>query len=243
MSFPTWMQRTEMLLGEQKLARLQATHVLVVGLGGVGGICAEMIARSGVGEMTIIDADIVEASNRNRQLAALISSNEQLKVEVMAARIRDINPDIKLNLINEFISPLNINAIFDAHQFDAVADCIDTLTPKVSLIRTALFRNIRIVSSMGAGGRIDPSMVRLEDISLSHKCKLAYYTRKKLHQYGIRTGFKVVYSPEVIDQRRVQLTPDGSTKKSIIGTLSVMPNIFGCYVAAEIIRGLIEPGE
>lgn len=237
---PDWMQRTSMLLGEEALRDLNSKNVLLAGLGGVGGICAEMIARSGVGRMTIIDADIVEASNRNRQIPALIATEGKLKTEVMAERIRQINPDIELTIISEFINIENLNQLVDIRSFDYAADCIDTLTPKVNFIRQCVFGGIPLISSMGAGGRLDPSKVQIADISESHSCKLAYYVRKKLHQSDIRSGFKVVFSPEVIDHSRVITTPKGSTKKSLIGTISFMPAVFGCFVASVVINDLLK---
>lgn len=231
------MSRTQLLLGDEKLERLINSHVLVVGLGGVGGICAEMIARSGVGEMTIVDGDVVEASNRNRQIAALSSTDNRPKTEVLAERIRDIHPDIKLNVHSRYLEEADITMLLESAPFDYVLDCIDTLSPKVSLIKQCLDRKLRVVSSMGAGGKMDPSTVQVSDISESYNCKLAFYVRKRLYETGIRSGFKVVFSTEIADRSNLVLL-EKSTKRSVIGTISYMPAIFGCVMASVAIRDL-----
>jgi tRNA A37 threonylcarbamoyladenosine dehydratase len=234
---PSWQGRTQLLLGEKKIEKLMNSHVLVVGLGGVGGICAEMIARSGVGEMTIVDGDVVEESNRNRQIPALFSTENMAKSEVMAQRIRDINPAIKLNVINDYLREEEIEKLLDSAKFDYVCDCIDTLSSKVSLIKQCLERKLKIVSAMGAGGKIDPSQVQIADISKSYNCKLAFYVRKKLHQSGIRKGFNAVFSTELADRSNLVILEKG-VKRSVIGTISYMPAIFGCTVASVVIRDL-----
>lgn len=239
MEIPQWMSRTQLLLGDDAIHRLISSHVLVVGLGGVGGICAEMIARAGVGRMTIIDADVVEASNRNRQLPALVSSDGMRKAEVLAQRLLDINPDLQLTVINEFLNRENRDRLLGGTKYDYAADCIDTLTPKVHFIKHCMDTGIPIVSSMGAGARVDPSMIKIIDISGTYNCKLAYYVRKKLHSLGIYTGLKVVFSPERAPEKRLVLTESGP-KKSVIGTISYMPAIFGCTLASIVIRDLYD---
>lgn len=240
MALPQWMARTEVLLGEEKIQSLLDANVLVVGLGGVGGICAEMIARSGVGKMTIVDADVVEASNRNRQIPALISTDGLLKSEVMAQRIRDINPAIQLTVISEFIRDERTNEILDQGNFDYAVDCIDTLSPKVFFIKACLDRNIPLVSSMGAGGKFDPTQVKVIDISETYQCNLARYVRKRLRKYGVRKGFKVVFSPEAADQSRIYESEKAYPKKSVIGTISYMPAAFGITCASVVVRDLLE---
>lgn len=240
MALPQWMARTEVLLGEEKIENLLHSNVLVVGLGGVGGICAEMIARSGVGKMTIVDADVVEATNRNRQIPALISTDGKLKSEVMAQRIRDINPDIELTVISEFIRDERTNEILDQGNFDYAVDCIDTLSPKVFFIKACLDRNIPLVSSMGAGGKFDPTQVNVIDISETYQCNLARYVRKRLRKYGVRKGFKVVFSPEAADQSRIFESEKAYPKKSVIGTISYMPAAFGITCASVVVRDLLE---
>ena len=235
-----WMSRTELLLGEEKLTALTNKNVLVVGLGGVGGICAEMIARAGVGSMTIVDGDVVDLSNCNRQIAALHSKEKILKAAVMAERLKEINPELKLTVITEFIKEERTVEIVEAQRYDYAVDCIDTLSPKVWFIKTCVDRKIPIVSSLGAGGKLDPSQIKVADISKSYKCKLARYVRKYLHEFSITTGVKVVFSPEDIDQEKVIVTEKAFPKKTIIGTISYMPNIFGCTVASVVIRDLCE---
>lgn len=235
---PHWMSRTQLLLGDEKLEKLRSANVLVVGLGGVGGVAAEMVARAGVGKMTIVDADVVEASNRNRQLPALVSTDNMLKAEVLAQRIRDINPDIELTILNEYIKDTRIDEILDAQKYDYAMDCIDTLSPKVFFIKACKDRKIPLVSSMGAGGKVDPTLVRIGDISKTYNCHLAKYVRKYLHRLGIFRGITVVYSIEIADQSRVVATPEETKKKSVIGTISYMPAIFGCTCASVVIRGL-----
>lgn len=237
---PYWMSRTELLLGEEKLTALTNKNVLVVGLGGVGGICAEMIARAGVGSMTIVDGDVVDLSNCNRQIAALHSKEKILKAAVMAERLKEINPELKLTVITEFIKEERTVEIVEAQRYDYAVDCIDTLSPKVWFIKTCVDRKIPIVSSLGAGGKLDPSQIKVADISKSYKCKLARYVRKYLHEFSITTGVKVVFSPEDIDQEKVIVTEKAFPKKTIIGTISYMPNIFGCTVASVVIRDLCE---
>lgn len=235
---PYWMSRTQLLLGDELMSQLMNKNVLVVGLGGVGGICAEMIARSGVGKMTIVDGDGVDLSNCNRQIIALQSNEKQLKAELMAIRLKDINPEIDLTVLPEFIESDRIIEIVASGNFDYIVDCIDTLTPKVCLIKAAVDKNIPIVSSLGAGGKVDPSQIRVADISESYKCKLARYVRKYLHKEGIMTGVTVVFSPEEVDQNKIIVTEKAYPKKSIIGTISYMPAIFGCLTASVVIRHL-----
>ena len=235
---PYWMSRTQLLLGDEQIGQLIDKNVLVVGLGGVGGICAEMIARAGVGKMTIVDGDTVDLSNGNRQIAALHSTEKKLKAVVIAARLKDINPAIDLTVIAEFIQEERTVEIVSSGNYDFAVDCIDTLTPKVWLIKTCVDRKIPIVSSLGAGGRVDPSQIQVADISDSYKCKLARYVRKYLHKEGITTGVTVVFSPEEIDTDKVIVTEKAYPKKSIIGTISYMPAIFGCMAASVVIRSL-----
>lgn len=235
---PHWLSRSGLLLGDEKIEKLTKSNVLVVGLGGVGGICAEMIARAGVGKMTIVDADTVEASNKNRQLPALTSTENQLKAEVMAQRIRDINPDIELTVLNEFVRDQRSVEILKEGNFDYAADCIDTLSPKTFFIRDCMEMGVPVISSMGAGGKVDPTKVQILDISETYNCNLARYVRKRLHRFGIRKGLKVVFSSEQADQTRIVETNDGGPKKSVIGTISYMPAVFGCAAASVVIRDL-----
>ncbi|MCU0422537.1 MAG: tRNA threonylcarbamoyladenosine dehydratase [Bacteroidia bacterium] len=235
-----WMGRTQLLLGETKLHKLVNSNVLVVGLGGVGGIAAEMIARTGVGKMTIVDADTVEATNRNRQIPALSSTEGVLKTEVLAKRLLDINPDLDLTVIPEYFRDDLTHRVLDEGKFDYALDCIDTLSPKVFFIKACMDRNIPLVSSMGAGNKVDPTQVQVADIADSYNCRLAKYTRKYLHKFGIYKGVKVVFSPEEAGIDAGVTIVGARNKKSAPGTISYMPAVFGCAVASVAIRDLYE---
>jgi tRNA A37 threonylcarbamoyladenosine dehydratase len=233
-----WMGRTQLLLGEDKLSKLINSNVLVVGLGGVGGIAAEMIARAGVGKMTIVDADTVDPTNRNRQIPALQSTEGVLKTDVLKARLLDINPELELTVIPEYFRDELTHKILDEGNFDYALDCIDTLSPKVFFIKACIDRKIPLVSSMGAGNKVDPTQVRVDDISKSYNCKLAKYTRKYLHKFGIRKGVKVVFSAEEAQQYMGVTMVGARNKKSAPGTISYLPAVFGCTVASVAIRDL-----
>ncbi len=233
-----WLERTALLLGDEKLETLRQSNVLVVGLGGVGAYAAEMIARSGVGRMTIADADTVSATNINRQLIALHSTIGKQKAELMAERLRDINPEIELTIVNRFIKDDETDALLDSQKFDYVVDAIDTLSPKLALIKGCLDRNIPLVSSMGAGAKTDPTKMDICDIAKTHHCPLAHMLRKRLHKIGIRSGFKAVYSPEPVREGAMILCEE-QNKKSNTGTISYIPALFGIGCASVVIRGLI----
>lgn len=233
-----WLERTELLLGPEKLDRLKNAGVLVVGLGGVGAVAAEMICRAGVGKMTIVDGDTVEVSNRNRQLPALVSTTGIPKAQVLEQRFLDINPDIDLTVLNEFIGDERTEELLDSQSFDYVVDAIDTLSPKVFLIHHCVQRKLKIISSMGAGGKMDPSMVQVGDISGTYNCKLARMMRKRLSRLGIREGVKVVFSPEAIDEKAVR-REEAKNKKSTVGTISYMPAVFGCFIAGVAIKDIL----
>jgi tRNA A37 threonylcarbamoyladenosine dehydratase len=226
-----------MLLGDEKLENLRSSHVLVVGLGGVGAWAAEMICRAGVGRMTIVDGDSVHASNRNRQLPALKSTVGKPKAEIMGQRLLDINNELDLVVINEYIRDERMIEILDKG-YDYVVDAIDTLSPKVFLIYHTLNRKMPLVSSMGAGGKFDPMSVRISDISETTDCSLARILRKKLHRLGVRTGFTAVYSTEEIDKSKIIPTSGEQNKASIVGTISYMPSTFGIACASVVIRDL-----
>ena len=233
-----WMGRTQLLLGEEKLHKLVNSNVLVVGLGGVGGIAAEMIARSGVGRMTIVDADTVDPTNRNRQIPALHSTEGVLKTDVLKERLLDINPDLELTIIPEYFRDQLTHDVLDNGGFDYALDCIDTLSPKVFFIKACIDRKIPLVSSMGAGSKVDPTQVKVADISESYNCKLAKYTRKYLHKFGIYKGVTVVFSAEKRGEDAGLTMVGARNKKSAPGTISYMPAVFGCAVASVAIRGL-----
>ena len=232
-----WLTRTELLLDEEKLKKLKNSSVLVVGLGGVGSWAAEMICRAGVGCMTIVDGDNVHPTNRNRQLPALKSTEGLAKAEVMGQRILDINPDIRLTVIQEYIKDDRMREILD-RSYDYVVDAIDTLSPKIFLIYHSLQRKLPLVSSMGAGGKFDPARVNISDISETTDCSLARILRKRLHRLGIREGFTAVYSTEVIDKEKIIATNGEQNKASIVGTISYMPAAFGIACASVVLRDL-----
>ena len=234
-----WNERTLLLIGEENYKKLEKAHVLVVGLGGVGAYAAEMICRAGVGEMTIVDADVITPSNRNRQLPALESTHGLLKSEVMQARLLDINPKVKLNVIAKYIKDDETDILLDSAKFDFVVDCIDTLAPKVNLIKKTLDRKIPLVSSMGAGAKTDPTKIEIKDISKSHHCPLAHMLRKRLGKLGIKKGFQVVFSSELARPEAVILVENEQNKKSTVGTISYMPPLFGCHCASVVIRSLL----
>lgn len=232
-----WLSRTELLLGEERLEHVKNAHILIVGLGGVGAYAAELLCRAGVGQMTIIDGDNIEASNINRQMPATTQTLGKDKADVMAERLLDINPNLKLRVINEFLRDERIIEVLQETPYDYVVDAIDTLAPKLLLIYHSLNNNYKVVSSMGAGGKMDPSQIRVTDISKSYNCRLARMLRKKLHQIGVRKGVTVVFSPEDVDKRAVVLV-ESQNKKSNVGTISYMPPIFGCYIASVVLRDL-----
>jgi tRNA A37 threonylcarbamoyladenosine dehydratase len=232
-----WLSRTELILGEEGIQKLKSSNVLVVGLGGVGAYAAEMICRSGVGSMTIVDGDNINPTNRNRQLPALKSTEGLAKAEVMGNRLKDINPEIKLTVIKEYLKDDKMTDVLDMG-FDYVVDAIDTLSPKIFLIYHSLQRNYPLVSSMGAGGKFDPTRICISDISETTDCPLARILRKRLHRLGIREGFTAVYSPEGIDKTKIVPTNGEQNKASIVGTISYMPAAFGIACASVVIRDL-----
>ena len=233
-----WLERTELLLGNEKLDKLKRASVLVVGLGGVGAYAAEQLCRAGIGSLTIVDSDAVETTNRNRQLPALVSTTGKLKTEVLAERFLDINPDLNLTVYNEFVADQKTLELLQSAPFDYVVDAIDTLSPKVYLIARALELKLKIVSSMGAGGKTNPELIHIADISNSHSCRLARTLRKRLLRMGIKNGVQVVFSSEIVCNTAVRLE-DGKYQKSTVGTISYMPALFGCFVSSVVIRGLI----
>jgi len=233
-----WLVRSEMLIGIENLEKIRSAHVLVAGVGGVGACAAEMLCRAGVGKLTIIDGDTVQCSNRNRQLLALCSNEGRLKTEVMAERLRDINPDVQLEIISEFIRDERLIEIV-GRPCDYMVDAIDTLSPKVFLLYHAVKNRQRIVSSMGAGGKLDPLQIRVDDLSKTYNCRLAYILRKRLRRLGVTTGIKAVFSTEQVDKDLVAPC-DEQNKKSVVGTISYLPAMFGCVCASVVIRELIE---
>ena len=231
-------ERTGRLVGKENLGRPREAHVRGVGLGGVGADAAEMIVRAGVGRMTIADADDVAPSNINRQLVALHSTVGRRKAEILAERLRDINPEIELTVVDRYIKDEETDLLLDAAKYDYAVDAIDTLSPKLALIKGALDRSLPLVSSMGAGAKTDPTKMEIADISKTHHCPLAHMLRKRLHKIGIRSGFRAVYSPEPMREGALILCEE-QNKKSNVGTISYIPALFGIGCASVVIRGLI----
>lgn len=234
-----WQERTLQLFGEARLYRLQKANILVVGLGGVGAMAAEMICRSGVGKMTIIDGDTLQPGNLNRQIPATHSTLNREKAVVMGERLMDINPGLNLTVLNEFISDERIPEIL-AEPFDYVVDAIDTLSPKIYLIYHTLRKGLKLASSMGSGGKLDPSQVRVADFGKSYNCRLAYVLRKKLRKMDVHGGFKVVFSTEQVAREMVIPVEGELNKKSSVGTSSFIPAIFGCTLASIVVRDLVK---
>ena len=235
-----WKERTILMFGDEIVKNLAEANVLIVGVGGVGAYAAEMLVRSGIGRLTLVDGDVVNDTNRNRQLIALQSTVGRPKVEVLAERLRDINPDVELRLLQEYLRDERTIEVLESEKYDYVIDAIDTLAPKVYLMHQAFERNIPIISSMGSGGKLDPTQVKIDDISKSDYCKLARMVRKRLHKLGVRKGITVVYSAEVVARERVEITEGEQNKKSNVGTVSYMPAVFGCCLASHVIRQLTQ---
>ncbi len=238
MEIPDWLNRTELLLGSDKLDILRRSHVLIVGLGGVGSAAAEMLCRAGIGRLTLADGDFVEPGNRNRQLIALISTEGQKKTEVLAKRLLDINPEIELVLNDNYLKEDPMIHLLE-NKYDYVVDAIDTLSPKAYMLLNALRLNHRVVSAMGAGAKLDISKIQVADISETHTCTFAFDIRKRLRRLGLTTGFKAVFSSEQPIKESVVFNNTSKNKKSVAGTISYIPVVFGCYCASAVINDLV----
>jgi len=234
-----WQERAELLFKPEGLEKLKNSNVLIVGMGGVGSFAAEFVARAGVGKMTIVDGDVVDITNINRQLPALHTTVGLPKVQLMAERIKDINPEIELTAVQEFLSPERASEIVTT-DYDYVMDCIDSVTPKLNLIIAAKRKKVKIISNMGAGGKFEASKVCVKDISKTEYCPLAKNVRKRLKEEGISRGVKVVYSYERPDYTSIKKTDGSNFKKSFYGTNSWMPALFGLHAAEKVIRDLLK---
>lgn len=229
-----WQTRTALLMGDEALERLSRSTVAVVGVGGVGAYAAEMLARAGVGHLILLDCDVVSPSDKNRQLLATDSAMGKVKVDVMETRLKDINPEIQITKIADYLTEENVPQMLGGFKIDFLVDAIDTLSPKLALIEYCVGGGIPHVSSMGAGAKYDATKVRLVDLSKSYNCPLAYIVRKKLRKRGIEKGFKVVFSEE-LPEREAIVEDAGRNKKSQVGTISYMPAVFGCVCAQAAI--------
>ena len=237
LNMENWQSRSELLLGAETITSFGSRRVAVVGLGGVGSAAAELLARSGIGNILLIDSDVVHPTNRNCQLIALESTNGRVKCEVVAARLKDINPLINIHQVKEFLTGENVGTLFSGFSPEYIVDAIDTLSPKISLIKYALDNSIPIVSSMGAGAKFDGTKLRIADISKSYNCPLAYMIRKRLGKEGIKRGFRVVFSEELPVTEAIVPVQE-QNKKSMAGTVSYLPVIFGALCAQEVICNL-----
>lgn len=236
----SWLSRTELLIGKSALLTLAKSHVMVVGLGGVGSFAAEFIARSGIGRMTIIDGDVIDPSNRNRQLPALATNHGEYKAAIMAERLKAINPELNLKIIKDFINPEMVEQLFNDVP-DYIIDAIDSITPKLTFIVNAYEKKIPLVSSMGAGGKMDPTNLMVADISKTYNCVFAQQIRKMLKRnHQIKNGIKCVFSPELPKKESLILTDGSNYKKSAYGTISYMPAVFGAVAASVVIRDLMK---
>ena len=235
-------ERSHILLGDAGLTRLAQAHVLVAGLGGVGSYCAEALARAGIGALTLIDMDVVAASNINRQLPALLSTVGQAKADLMAARVRDINPDCRLTTRRVFLTPDSMAAEIPGN-LDYVVDCIDSLNCKVALVASCVERGIPVASSMGAGNKLDPARIQLADISRTRQDPLAAIMRKRLRRRGIARGVLTVFSDEPGRPPLPPVAVEGPGRaRAVNGTISYMPPLFGLMLAGAVVKALLERG-
>ena len=234
-----WLERSELLIGAEKIEKLKKSHVLIVGLGGIGSFAAEFIARAGVGTITIIDGDVFDPTNKNRQLTALESTIGKSKANVLEERLLDINPDVKLNVINEFVLPERVWELLEEYKPDYVMDCIDSVSPKFEWIIACKRLKIKIITHLGAGGKKDPSKVRVSNLDNVHNCKLGAHIKKRMRAKEISyRGIKAVFSSEIQDKNSLKMTNGLNFKKSFYGTISYMPALFGLVGAAEVIDSL-----
>ncbi|MEN9997930.1 MAG: hypothetical protein RI922_920 [Bacteroidota bacterium] len=239
-----WLERTELIMSAEKMQKLNQAHVLIVGLGGIGSFAAEFIARSGVGTMTIIDGDVFDPTNKNRQLTALDSTIGRNKAVVLGERLLDINPELKLNIVEEFVLPERVWTLLAEYKPDYVMDCIDSVTPKIEWIVACKRLKVKIISHFGAGGKTDPSQVLVASLENSYNCKLAAHVKKRLRRRGI--GFKsvrAVFSSEIQQKSSLKMTNGANFKRSFYGTVSYMPALFGLIGAADVIRYLTMDGD
>jgi tRNA A37 threonylcarbamoyladenosine dehydratase len=232
-----WLERTALLIDEKQLKNLANAHVMIVGLGGIGSFAGEFIARAGIGEITLIDGDCFDETNKNRQLTALDSTIGRNKAVVLAERIKEINPNVKLNIIQEFVVPERVWEILSNNKPHYVMDCIDSVSPKLEWIKACLRIKIKIISHLGAGGKLDPSKVQISSLEKTYNCKLAQHVKKRLKKEGVNfKKVKAVFSSELQDKNSLKLTDGTNFKRSFYGTISYMPGLFGLMGAAEVIK-------
>ncbi len=235
---PNWLERTELLIDEKGIQKLQKSSILIIGLGGVGSFAAEFLVRAGIGNLTIIDGDTIDITNINRQLPALHSTIKKLKVDVVAERLLDINPLLNLKKIPKFLAPQDAYDIVDK-KYDYVLDCIDSVKPKINLLIAAKRKKVKMVSSMGAGGKMDASKILVRDIHKTKNCALSRVLKRELKKVGIDKGIRCVFSTEFQNKNSVQLTDGTNYKKSFYGTISYIPALFGIHIASEVLTKLL----
>lgn len=234
----SFLERSLLLIKEDGIKKLANSHVLIVGVGGVGSYAAEAICRAGIGKITLIDGDVVQRSNINRQLPALHSTIDEAKVEIMQKRLLDINPKLNIQILQQFIMPEEVEQVIP-NDIDFLMDCIDSITPKITTIIHCKKNKIPFISSMGAGGKMDPSRIKIADINDTRDCYFSRDIRKRLRKEKFSYGVKVVYSDEPVSKTTMALSPDTMYKKSFYGTISYMPAMFGMTMASYVIRKII----
>lgn len=233
-----WTERTELLLGANKMERLRKAHILIVGTGGVGAYAAEMLARAGVGKLTLLDADKVQLSNLNRQVIALHSTLGEDKVRVLERRLKDVNPDLNVTALAEFLEEGSVKTLLTENKFDFVVDAIDTIAPKCALIMEAMRLKVPIVSSMGAGAKTDVTQIRFADLWSTYHCGLSKAVRSRLKKEKMQRPLPVVFCTQQADMNAVVKVEGERNKKTTTGTVSYMPAVFGCYLAQYVISNL-----
>lgn len=238
----SWLERTELLIQKDGIETLKNAHILIVGLGGVGSFAAEFIARAGVQNVTLVDGDVFDITNINRQLTALQSTVGKSKALVLKERLLDINPTMNIETIQDFLTPEKAFEIV-TEKFDFVMDCIDSISPKLNLLIAAKRKKVKVISSMGAGGKMDVSKVKVAEISKTNNCSMARVIRRRLKKEGIQKGIKVVFSEEMQQESSLQLVENTKYKKSFYGTISFMPAAFGLNAAAYVINNLLKNGK
>ncbi len=236
MQYLEWQERTELLLGKSALKQLNKSKVLICGLGGVGGVAAEQLVRAGVGDICLVDSDTISTSNINRQVIANFNNIGELKTEALKSRLLSINPKLNIETKNIFLKDEILESIL-LNNWTYVVDAIDTLSPKINLIRICYENNIPLISSMGSGGKTDPTKIAINDIKKTYNCNLARILRKRLHRIGIYEGIEVVFSNEKVNKSSI-IEEESQNKKSNIGTISYIPVIFGCYCAFAVINNI-----
>jgi tRNA A37 threonylcarbamoyladenosine dehydratase len=235
-------ERTGILVNDQGIKKLEDANIFIAGCGGVGSFVIEALARAGVGNLTIVDMDVVDPSNINRQLIALQSTVGMPKVEVMKKRIKDINPECNVNALETFINPENTNELLIQYKYDYVIDAIDTLNAKVNLVKTAHELELKTISSMGAGGKTDPTQIKVADIYKTDVCALARAMRTRLKKQKVKKGIKAVFSTEKGIAPLPPKDPEPNQlgrSRATNGTLSYMPSLFGLTIAGIVIKSII----